>query len=443
MRISADNHRFELESLEKRAEELEVEREQNAGRVEDEKHQHKVMGAKLQDYRSQQAAKQAEIEDLKNREESLTDACTVLAQKRDALTKRVEDAKALIISPAEDLQKEVADNRRRVDLAAEKADAVQASLLAMTNRTALLDAAARKLSSMDVLATEITQSETARKDVEHKHLLGEQNFAQLKKKVEGMRSLLSSRKTSLQELEKAHQDYHGKVERDEQKKVTDQKKIKDEIMTKQGHKQRYVQQISDLEKAVLSLEKAHVDLDAEVNASREQWRTREIKIAELKDAYSRRVDVEIIQRLPTIEWRDAGTHAEMRGIAQCASPSFGGGVLSPPPRKYPSPPQMPSVPAGARAEPGWRMLNASPSGLGLTSPGPQSPGVGTPVFSRGTPHRLGQGLFSPSPRASPGLKAFMSPSTSMRPMIIASPGFLPPPRASAPRSRGTPKPLRV
>merc|ERR1719335_680288 len=47
MRISAENHRFELESLEKRAEEIEVEREQNADRVEDEKHQQKVTGAKL------------------------------------------------------------------------------------------------------------------------------------------------------------------------------------------------------------------------------------------------------------------------------------------------------------------------------------------------------------------------------------------------------------
>merc|ERR1719352_1046737 len=109
-------------------------------------------------------------------------------------------------------------------------------------------------------------------------------------------------------------------------------------MSKQTHKQRYLQQISDLEKAVLSLERAHVDLDAELNASREQWRARENTIAELKDAYSRRVDVEIIQRLPSIDAKDAGVPAaSLGGTLGCASPSFGGGnfgggVLSPPPR---------------------------------------------------------------------------------------------------------------
>jgi hypothetical protein len=230
--------------------------------------------------------------------------------------------------------------------------------------------------------------------------------------------------------------------------VTDQKKIKDELMSKQAHKQRHLQQISDLEKAVLSLETAHVDLDAELNASREQWRARETTIAELKDAYSRRVDVEIIQRLPSIDAKDASVPAaSLGGTLGFASPSFGGGVLSPPPRTYPSLPQMPSVPVGARAEAGLRTLDSSPSFM-RRSPGPLSPPGGTPVLSLGTPHRLGQGLFSPSPRASPGLKAFMSPSTSVRPMIISSPGFMPPPRASAPRasaprSHGTPKPLRV
>ena len=35
---------------------------------------------------------------------------------------------------------------------------------------------------------------------------------------------------------------------------------------------------------VVSLEQAHVDLDAELTLNREQWRAKETKIAELKDA---------------------------------------------------------------------------------------------------------------------------------------------------------------
>jgi len=424
LRFEVDTKRDELMQLQTKAEELKVEREKIADRVEHEKNEQKQLSATLQEYRAEQAEKAAELDGLRQQDEAASQACALLAQKRECALKKLEELKSLIVEPAEDLQGNVDDLKRRTTAAQGKLANMQKDIESSSERVALFDVVSRKFASLNELVNNVVSAEANRCEVENRHEQAEQRAAQLTKKVASTRARLDARLKSVADMEKTHVEYKQTREYEDKKQVEEQERMREDMAAVQKQVKSVQQEIKNKSKQVADLEQAQREVELETETWRAEWRAKENRAAEIRRSYERRLEAEIISKLPDIS--ETPSLKDVSDSFGSPGPTFGSG--SPHPAPYPDV-KAPDV--------SW----CSPSLRGAQSP--VVPSVPLAACARGSPSpshtKSRTKVFTPSPQGTPGLHAFASPATSVRrQMFNASPGFRP-----APRTTSTPKPLRV